>query len=91
MNHVVRVRRAAATVSLSAWLLALCACTTIDDAGHGLHTRELLSSQHIDPGAAERNSGRAVPTDGRNVREAMQRQAESFKAPPQGGVGGVAN
>ena len=90
MMNTARFGRAAAGLSLPALLLSLCACTTIDDAGHGLNTRELLASQHIDPGATDRNSGRAVPTDGRNVREAMQRQAESFKSPPQGGVGGVA-
>jgi hypothetical protein len=84
-----RVRALPATVAFAALVALLSACTTVDDLGHGLNTRELLASQHIDPAATARNGSRVTTTEGRTVRESVERQVDSFRAPPTSAVQGV--
>ncbi|MEP6872776.1 MAG: hypothetical protein ABI887_00265 [Burkholderiales bacterium] len=67
-------------------LLALggCAATAspVWDARFGDHARILTAQQLIDSGAPARNSQTIAPADGRTVREASERQAESYRTPP---------
>ena len=52
------------------------------DAKFGESNRVMQAQQLIDPQAPTRN-GQTVPaTDGRNVRDAMDRHGESYRSPP---------
>ena len=52
------------------------------DARFGDSNRVMQAQQLIDPQAPTRN-GQTVPaTDGRNVRDAMDRHGESYRSPP---------
>jgi len=74
-----------AAVALPAMLsgCALVASGSPDwDARFGESNRIMQSEQLIDPQAPTRN-GQIVPaTDGRNVRDAMDRHGESYRSPP---------
>jgi hypothetical protein len=76
-------RLAAASAAVLALLTAGCASTSPDyDSLFGDATRVLNAQQLIDPQAAQRNADAVPPTDGRTMREAMDRQVESYKKPP---------
>ncbi|MGY0195909.1 hypothetical protein ACWA7J_12640 [Leptothrix sp. BB-4] len=64
-------------------------CASVDDTTVGDNTRALLASQHIDPEAGKRNGSKVGPTEGRTVREAIDRQVETFRTPSTTGVSGV--
>lgn len=66
------------------------------DSRFGEASRALRAQQLIDEQAASRNAGVTPATDGRTMREAVDRQVESFKQPPATniiniGVGGGGN
>lgn len=66
------------------------------DARFGERTRALQAQQLIEPQAPVRNDQTQGKADGRTVREAMDRQVDSFKSPPPSnviniGVGGGAS
>ena len=69
-----------------ACLLALGGCAASAspkwDATFGESARTLSAQQVLDPAAPSRNAQKTAPTDGRTAREAMERQAESYRAPP---------
>jgi hypothetical protein len=52
------------------------------DSRFGDAARALNAQQLLDPQAPTRNAGVTKPSDGRTVREAMDRQVDSFKQPP---------
>ena len=52
------------------------------DARFGDSPRALNAQQLIDPGAAARNAQAVAKGDGRTTRDAMDRHAESYRAPP---------
>lgn len=63
------------------------------DSQFGDAARALQAQQTYDPNAPQRNAGVVPGTDGRTMREAMDRQVGSFKEPPAAtviniGVGG---
>jgi len=88
MKHVhIQVRRAVlAALSLAA---VLPGCASVDDSAVGDSARALFVSQHIDPEAGNRNGSRVGPTEGRTVREAVDRQVDTFRTPATTGVTGV--
>lgn len=64
-------------------VLMLSACASYEDpnwAEPGV--RKTLQSQVMDPAAGARNGTRVGTTEGRNVREAIERHGEAFKAVP---------
>ena len=76
-------------VLLATVVLALLAagCTTATgspeyDSRFGDAARTLRAQQLIDPDAPRRNADTQPPTDGRTMREAVDRQVDSFKKPP---------
>ena len=78
------MRRTAAAAALLALLGAGCAATTSPDydSVFGDATRILSAQQVLDPQAAQRNANVLPPTDGRTVREAMDRQVDDYRSPP---------
>ncbi len=86
-----KLRISAALTALAALSLTtvLPGCASVDDSAMGESTRALLVSQHIDPEAATRNGSRVSPTEGRTVREAVDRQVDTFRTPSTTGVTGV--
>lgn len=81
-------RLAVASAALLAVLGAGCAASTSPDfdSVFGDAARSLNAQQIRDPQAAQRNGTTLPPTDGRTVREAMDRQVDDFKRPPQPSV-----
>jgi hypothetical protein len=75
---------------VAACLLALggCAATASPewDARFGAGARTLNSQQLIDPAAPVKNAQAQAHADGRTVREASERQVESFRSPPPASV-----
>lgn len=73
-------------IGTAACLLVLggCAATTAPnwDAQFGDSARVLEAQQLIDPGAPARHAQTTPATDGRTMREAMDRHVESFRNPP---------
>lgn len=73
-------------IGAAACLLVLggCAATASPewDAQFGDSVRVLKAQQLIAPDAPARNAQTRPATDGRTVREAMDRHVESFRAPP---------
>ena len=71
---------AAATAVLGAG----CAASTspVFDSRFGDASRTLRAQQLIDPNAPTRNADARPAKDGRTMREAMDRQVESFRQPP---------
>ena len=74
---------------LASLVLALltAGCTTATgspgyDSRFGDAARTLRAQQLIDPDAPRRNADTQPPVDGRTVREAVDRQVDSFKKPP---------
>ena len=53
-----------------------------DDRNYGSATRSLTAQQIRNPQAPQRNAGVTPATDGRTMREAMDRHVGSFKEPP---------
>lgn len=76
---------AAATLALT---LAGCAATASPawDQRFGDSMRALQAQQLVDPAAPSRNAQTAGKADGRTVREAGERQLDSYKAPPPSNV-----
>ncbi|NCT84030.1 MAG: hypothetical protein GXC94_12840 [Comamonadaceae bacterium] len=76
---------AAATLMLA---LAGCAATASPawDQRFGDSMRALQAQQLVDPAAPSRNAQIAAKADGRTVREAGERQLDSYKAPPPSNV-----
>ena len=74
----------ALAAAASAVLLGGCAASTsLDyDSRFGDAARALNAQQLIDAQAPARNAGATKPSDGRTVREAMDRHVDSFKQPP---------
>lgn len=56
------------------------------DARFGASARTLNSQQLIDPAAPVKNAQAQARADGRTVREASERQVESFRSPPPASV-----
>ena len=77
-------------IAIAALVSALggCAATASPewDSRFGDSTRMLRVQQLIDPAAATRNAQSSKPTDGRTTREAMNRQLESYRAPPPANI-----
>jgi hypothetical protein len=75
---------------VAACLLALggCAATASPewDARFGDSVRPLNSQQLIDPAAPVKNAQAQARADGRTVREASDRQVETFRSPPPASV-----
>ena len=75
---------------IAASLLALggCAATASPewDARFGDSVRHLNSQQLIDPAAPVKNAQAQARADGRTVREASDRQVETFRSPPPASV-----
>jgi hypothetical protein len=75
---------------VAACLLALggCAATASPgwDARFGDSVRHLNSQQLIDPAAPVKNAQAQARADGRTVREASDRQVETFRSPPPASV-----
>lgn len=73
-----------ASILVAAGLAAGCAASGSPelDSRFGDATRALRAQQLIDEQAPRRNAGLIQPTDGRTVREAVDRQVGSFKEPP---------
>ena len=61
-----------------------CAASTSPnwDQRFGDGTRGLLAQQLLAPNAPQRNAAASAPSDGRTVRESVDRQVDSFRAPP---------
>ena len=83
----VRPRRATACALLAAATAVLgagCAASTSPDydSRFGDASRSLRAQQLIDANAPTRNADARPATDGRTMREAMDRQVESFRQPP---------
>ena len=53
-----------------------------DDSSYGMSTRALIAQQIRNPQAPQRNAAITPATDGRTMREAMDRHVGSFKEPP---------
>jgi hypothetical protein len=53
-----------------------------NDCSHGMATRALTAQQIRNPQAPVRNAAITPATDGRTMREAMDRHVGSFKEPP---------
>jgi len=74
----------------AACLLALggCAATASPDwdARFGDSARTLNAQQLIDPAAPVKNAQVQARADGRTVREASERQVESYRSPPPASV-----
>lgn len=68
--------------------LSGCSSTPDHDQRFSQRVRGLMSSQVIDPTAAERVSGQPAGLDGRAVRASMDGYAASYKAPPASDVTG---
>lgn len=77
-------RAALAGAAVLAVLLSGCAASTSPDydSRFGNAARALTAQQLIDPDAPRRNADTVQPTDGRSMREAVDRQVDSFKKPP---------
>ena len=65
------------------------------DKRFGDGTRSLLAQQLMAPDAPQRNAAASAPSDGRTVRESVDRHLDSYRAPPATsviniGVGGGA-
>jgi hypothetical protein len=100
MPHAHLPRRwAAAFTLLVCGAIALVGCATSGspewDARFGESNRALTAQQVLDPNAPTRNAQNTVRNDGRTTREAIDRQAESYRSPPPTnviniGVGGGA-
>ncbi|QPF73556.1 hypothetical protein G8A07_11910 [Roseateles sp. DAIF2] len=76
---------------LGAALLALAGCTTPSaspgwDQRFGESMRALQAQQVVDPAAPQRHAQENGKADGRTVREARERQVDSYKAPPPSNV-----
>jgi hypothetical protein len=69
---------------MAALLLSGCAAsgTPAYDSRFGDAARALQAQQVYDPQGPQRNAGVMRQTDGRTMREAMDRQLGSFKEPP---------
>jgi hypothetical protein len=80
-------RRSLALIAALAGL-AGCAATTAPeyDARFGDGNRQLNAQQLIDPAAPVRNAANTPRTDGRTMRDAMDRLGFSFKEPPPNNV-----
>ena len=78
-----RATRFSAAV-LAALLTAGCAATSSPgyDSRFGEAARALRAQQFIAADAPQRNADTQPPTDGRTMREAVDRLVESFKKPP---------
>ena len=64
-------------------LVAGCASSpNEDDRSYGMTTRALTAQQIRNPQAPLRNAAVTPATDGRTMREAMDRHVGSFKEPP---------
>jgi len=61
-----------------------CAASTSPnwDQRFGDGTRGLLAQQLLAPDAPRRNAAASAPSDGRTVRESVDRQVDSYRAPP---------
>lgn len=75
---------------IAAGLLALGGCVATAspewDARFGDSARRLNSQQLIDPAAPVRNAQALGRADGRTVREASDRQVDTFRSPPPASV-----
>ena len=76
-------------LSMSAVATAVCLLTAgcassphVDDRSYGTATRALTAQQIRDPQAPVRNAAITPATDGRTMREAMDRHVGTFKEPP---------
>jgi len=71
---------------IAACLLALAGCAATAspewDARFGTSARTLNSQQLIDPAAPVKNAQAQARADGRTVREASERQVETYRSPP---------
>lgn len=83
MRRNLHALSAAATLAATTLLGACAASGTPElDSRFGAATRTLAAQQTYDAAAPQRNGSRVPATDGRTMREAADRQVESFKAPP---------
>jgi hypothetical protein len=73
-----------ALTTLTVLGVAGCAATASPDwdSTFGERTRALNAQQLIDPAAPTRNAQNTPRADGRTTRDAMERQAESYRNPP---------
>jgi hypothetical protein len=92
-------RRVVACALLVCGAAAVAGCATSGspdwDARFGESNRALTAQQVLDPSAPTRNAQNSVRNDGRTTREAIDRQAETYRSPPPTnviniGVGGGA-
>lgn len=69
-------------------LLGGCAATTTPrlDAQLGERTRQLGAQQLIDPAAPTRHAGAMPRTDGRTLRDGVERHGEGWRSPPPSNV-----
>ena len=83
-NTIVRLGITAAS------LLTLCGCAATAspewDARFGTSARTLNAQQLIDPAAPVKNAQTQARADGRTVREASERQVETYRSPPPASV-----
>lgn len=73
-----------AALAAAACLLATGCANTLNkgDASFGMPTRTLIAQQIRNPQAPQHNAAFTPATDGRTLREAMDRHVGSFKEPP---------
>jgi hypothetical protein len=69
---------------MSLLALAGCAATASPDfdSRFGDRSRQLRAHQLIDPAAPQRNAQTIGSTDGRTLREAIERHGDTYRAPP---------
>ena len=75
-------------------LLALAGCSVTGspdwDARFGDRVKVLNAQQLVDPAATARNGQVNPPSEGRTVREAIERHVDGYRTPPQSSVVGGA-
>ena len=80
-----QAKRAKGTALAAAVCLLAAGCASTpadDDRSYGIATRSLTAQQIRDPQAPQRHAAHTPATDGRTMREAMDRHVASFKEPP---------
>ena len=91
LNQTLARRLGAAAAITAAAMLAGCAASETPgyDARCGDAARALAAQQTLDANAPTRNAGHTEPTDGRTVRQSMDRHVDSYRAPGAPSVAGT--